>query len=210
MRLWNVYYYFRTYNFFPFLSTSHLLLMLKITLKAIRMEFADSLRNELFKPNASEIFKTANVTGLVEAFSRLISYMEAILLAYNKLETSSFELKTVLENFIFAENVIDKNTWSRPLKPGFEQRDYTSTELSIKQVSRKDFIFSLICLYCLKVILGQTRFWATETDGRKSTQRIDGYFKVYNQSCRTNSLFKILIELLEIFKMFQFKYSLNI
>lgn len=99
------------------------------------MEFADSLRNKLFNPSNRQLFTSTDAERFIEIITMLISYMETLLLAYNKLETSSFELKTNLEDFDFAENVIEKNLWSRQLKPDFERKYYATTEYSISQVS---------------------------------------------------------------------------
>lgn len=98
------------------------------------MEFADKLRNELFKANAKELFGHFNVQYLIDAFNRLISSMEKVLLAYNILQSSSFELKTMIENLVFPENIVDMNLWNRDLKPQFERKNYISSELSINNV----------------------------------------------------------------------------
>ena len=98
------------------------------------MEFADKLRNELFKANAKELFGHFNVQYLIDAFNRLISSMEKVLLAYNTLQSSSFELKTMIENLVFPENIVDMNLWNRDLKPEFERKNYISSEISIHNV----------------------------------------------------------------------------
>lgn len=99
------------------------------------MEFADSLRNELFKSTNMELFGSNNVSHLVHTLTSLIINMENLVLAYNKLESNSFELKNIIENFGFAEHIVDKNLWSRDLKPHFERKEYESSETSIAKVS---------------------------------------------------------------------------
>ena len=98
------------------------------------MESADVLRNELFKSNSTELFGHYNPQYLMDTFNRLISSMEKLLLGYNLLQSASFELKTMIENLVFPENIVDKNLWNRDQKPQFERKNYISTEISINNV----------------------------------------------------------------------------
>lgn len=103
------------------------------------MEMADYMRNKSYDINQRRAF-TTDSNGLNELdhcgqlFSQLNSYLEALLLAYNKLNTNSFELKRNNDNLVYAQNIVDRNLWDRTLKPTFEREAYQFTEDSINKV----------------------------------------------------------------------------
>lgn len=103
------------------------------------MEVSDYMRNKSYDVNSRKYFQTDS-NGLNQLdtcgqlFSKLISYMENMILAYNTLSSNSFELKRNNDNLIFAQNVVDRNIWDRTLKPTVERDVYKSTENSIYKV----------------------------------------------------------------------------
>jgi hypothetical protein len=69
-----------------------------------------------------------------QLFSQLIAQMEGLLLSYNRLNLNAVELKKMVEDFIFSENLIDRNVWDRTVKPDFERKNYINTEVAINKV----------------------------------------------------------------------------
>ena len=105
---------------------------------ACLIELADHMRNKSFDINCRQQFTTsANGTNqldsLAKCFTRLISLMEEIINSFSKFKLTSLELKKMAENFVYAENIIDRNIWDRKLKPNYERSDYKSIEDSIHQ-----------------------------------------------------------------------------
>ena len=70
-----------------------------------------------------------------QLFSQLIAQMEGLLLSYNRLNLNAVELKKMVEDFIFSENLIDRNVWDRTVKPDFERKNYINTEVAINKVN---------------------------------------------------------------------------
>lgn len=105
---------------------------------ACLIELADHMRNKSYDINCRKLFVT-DATGANELdtfgkyFTKLISLMEAIINSFNKLKLTSVELKKMTENFVYAENVIDRNIWDRKLKPTYERENYKKIEDSIHQ-----------------------------------------------------------------------------
>ena len=106
------------------------------------MELSDYMRNKSYDINQRAYFERdsnglndLDLSGQI--FSQLISQMEAILLSYNKLNVNAVELKKMVDNFIHAEKLIDRNIWERKVRPDFERKNYSSTEAAIHKVRRK-------------------------------------------------------------------------
>ena len=93
------------------------------------MELSDYMRNKSYDVNQRAYFardsnglNDLDLSGQI--FSQLISQMENLLLSYNKLNLNANELKKMVENFVYAEGLIDRNLWDRTLKPDFERKNY--------------------------------------------------------------------------------------
>lgn len=103
---------------------------------ACLIELADHMRNKSYDINARRLFDAGtkganNLDTFGKYFTRLISLMEEIINAYGKLKCTAVELKKMADNFVYAENVIDRNIWDRKLKPDFERTDYKNIEDAI-------------------------------------------------------------------------------
>jgi hypothetical protein len=103
------------------------------------MEMSDYMRNMSFDINARKQFANdssgANqLDRLGHACTRLNSAMDSLLVAYNKLNSNALELKRIAENFVFAENVAQRNLWDRDMRPQTARVMYQPTENSIKDV----------------------------------------------------------------------------
>lgn len=106
--------------------------------KACLIELADHMRNKSFDTNCRQQFATSHdgpnqLDTLAKCFTRLIALMEEIINSFSKFKLTSLELKKMTENFMYAENIIDRNIWDRKLKPSYERVDYNSIEDSIHQ-----------------------------------------------------------------------------
>jgi hypothetical protein len=101
---------------------------------------ADYMRNKSFDTKARNLFQQDEPTGnnqldlFGKHFTRLINDMQEILNSFSKLKLTAIELKKMKENFLYAENIIDRNIWDRKLKPPFERVDYKDLEDSLHQV----------------------------------------------------------------------------
>ena len=110
------------------------------------MELSDYMRNKSYDINQRDYFardsnglNDLDLSGQI--FSQLISQMENLLLAYNKLNLNANELKKMVENFVHAEGLIDRNLWDRTLKPDFERKNYSSTEAALNKVHFETDVF---------------------------------------------------------------------
>ena len=103
------------------------------------MELSDYMRNKSYDINQRDWFESDsnglnNLDLSGQIFSQLIAQMESLLLSYNKLNLNAVELKKMVEDFIHAEGLIDRNIWDRTVKPDFERKNYSSTEAAIHKV----------------------------------------------------------------------------
>jgi hypothetical protein len=102
-------------------------------------ELADYMRNKSYDINQRSFFDNDhngmnNLDLSGQLFSQLIAQMESFILSYNRLNLNAVELKKMVEDFVFAENLIDRNIWDRTVKPDFERNKYSSTEAAINKV----------------------------------------------------------------------------
>lgn len=103
---------------------------------ACLMELSDYMRNKSYDINQRDWFESDsnglnNLDLSGQIFSQLIAQMESLLLSYNKLNLNAVELKKMVEDFVHAEGLIDRNVWDRTVKPDFERKNYSSTESAI-------------------------------------------------------------------------------
>ena len=98
------------------------------------------MRNKSYDINARKLFQVTSGCDtdcfdlFGKCFTRLISLMEEVINAFSKLKLTSIELNKMIENFVYAERIIDMNLWNRELKPQQERDDYKSVQVSINQV----------------------------------------------------------------------------
>jgi hypothetical protein len=103
------------------------------------MELADYLRNKSFHINNRNLFKKDeyglnDLENLGQRFTNLMFGMKELIRSFDKLKQSAIEMKKMSKNFVYAQNIIDRNVWDRQVKPELERIDYRETELSIQKV----------------------------------------------------------------------------
>lgn len=106
------------------------------------MELGDYMRNKSHDINLRNVFETYsgdanNLDKTGQLITDLMEVIESLLLSYNKLHCNATELKKNLDNFSYAQRIIDKNIWERGLRPTSERDAYFTTEESIYKVLEK-------------------------------------------------------------------------
>ena len=114
--------------------------MIFLILKAVLIELSDYLRNKSYDANTRKLFRIDSkgnneLDMFALRFTSLNALMQNVIISYDKLKQTALELKKMSENFIYAQNIIDRNQWDRKLKPNHEREEYRQTEISINKVN---------------------------------------------------------------------------